>query len=383
MKRYLLFGLTVLAILSFCGVYTFESAAQQNVRAEINIPDIPGYVTLKCDFHMHTVFSDGFVWPSIRPKEIWREGLDAFAITDHIEYLPHKDDVNTDMNRSYEIAARGAKELDLILIKGGEITRKMPPGHLNAIFLNDVNALDEEKYEDAIVNAADQGAFIFWNHPGWKAHQPDGVARWYDDHTALYQKGLLHGIEIVNGRSYYPEAHQWCLEKNLTMIGSSDIHNPIQMDYDFSRGEHRPMTLVFAEDRTVMALEDALRERRTAVYWEDVLIGEEQFLKAIFDAAVSLRNTELIVEGRETAYVHIENLSDLPFHLILEAVSDEIHLPEEITLAANGTVLFSIRKKIKDLKGDRVYTLPFIVKNLWIAPDTGLPAKFSVSVRFI
>ena len=30
----------------------------------INIPDIPGHITLKCDFHTHTVFSDGNVWPT-------------------------------------------------------------------------------------------------------------------------------------------------------------------------------------------------------------------------------------------------------------------------------------------------------------------------------
>jgi len=30
------------------------------------IPDIPGYYTIKCDLHMHTVFSDGKVWPTVR-----------------------------------------------------------------------------------------------------------------------------------------------------------------------------------------------------------------------------------------------------------------------------------------------------------------------------
>lgn len=33
---------------------------------KISIPDIPGYQTLKGDFHMHTVFSDGHVWPTFR-----------------------------------------------------------------------------------------------------------------------------------------------------------------------------------------------------------------------------------------------------------------------------------------------------------------------------
>lgn len=98
-------------------------------RMAINIPDISGYVTLKCDLHMHTMFSDGGVWPTVRVEEAWREGLDAIAITDHIEYLPHKNDVSTNLNRSAEIASGTGKELDIIIIRGSEITRKMPPGH--------------------------------------------------------------------------------------------------------------------------------------------------------------------------------------------------------------------------------------------------------------
>ena len=40
-------------------------AAAQS-RDALPVPDIPGYRTLKCDFHMHTVFSDGEVWPTTR-----------------------------------------------------------------------------------------------------------------------------------------------------------------------------------------------------------------------------------------------------------------------------------------------------------------------------
>src|SRR5512138_310261 len=104
-------------------------------RTVVNIPDIPGYVTLKCDFHIHTVFSDGLVWPSVRSEEAWREGLDAIAITDHIEYQPHKADVSTNHNRSYEIARGTGSGLDVLVVHGSEITRQMPPGHLNALFL--------------------------------------------------------------------------------------------------------------------------------------------------------------------------------------------------------------------------------------------------------
>lgn len=49
------------------------------MRNEIRIPDLKGYRTLKCDFHIHTVFSDGTVWPTVRVEEAYREGLDAIV----------------------------------------------------------------------------------------------------------------------------------------------------------------------------------------------------------------------------------------------------------------------------------------------------------------
>lgn len=45
----------VIIVLLFA-VVSFAAFGQRKI---INLPDIPGYVTLKCDFHMHTVFSDG------------------------------------------------------------------------------------------------------------------------------------------------------------------------------------------------------------------------------------------------------------------------------------------------------------------------------------
>ena len=48
----------------------------------IDFPDIPGYQTLLCDFHIHTVFSDGSVWPDIRVQEAVKDGLDAISLTE-------------------------------------------------------------------------------------------------------------------------------------------------------------------------------------------------------------------------------------------------------------------------------------------------------------
>src|SRR5665811_318493 len=113
-------------------------------RKIVNLPDIPGYVTLKCDFHMHTVFSDGDVWPAVRVDEALRDGLDAIAITDHIEYTPKKDFIPVDLNAGWEITEGYAKEGNLILVHGTEITRKMPPGHFNALFIKDASLIAKD-----------------------------------------------------------------------------------------------------------------------------------------------------------------------------------------------------------------------------------------------
>src|SRR5512138_59970 len=81
------------------------------VRDPLPVPNVPGYRTLKCDFHMHTVFSDGEVWPTTRVNEAWREGIDCISITDHAGYNPNKADVEPDLSRPFAIATPLAKRL--------------------------------------------------------------------------------------------------------------------------------------------------------------------------------------------------------------------------------------------------------------------------------
>ena len=52
---------------------------------KIEFPNLPGLKTLVCDLHMHTVFSDGSVWPNIRVMEGNRDGLDVIATSEHLE----------------------------------------------------------------------------------------------------------------------------------------------------------------------------------------------------------------------------------------------------------------------------------------------------------
>ena len=91
----------------------------------IEYPNIPGYLSLKTDFHIHSVFSDGTVWPSIRVQEALRENLDAISLTEHLEYQPHKSDIpHPDRNRAHEIALKEAADHGLLLFEALK-----SPGH--------------------------------------------------------------------------------------------------------------------------------------------------------------------------------------------------------------------------------------------------------------
>ena len=261
-KNTLLSGISI-----FFQLIYFIGNAQNLDRKLINIPDVPGYKTLKCDLHMHTVFSDGTVWPSFRVEEAWFDGLDVIAITDHLG-KHQKNKVNEDnFNRNYEIAKPIADKYGIVLIKGSEITTKTNYGHINAIFLKDINRIDKKEPLDAVKAAAEQGAFITWNHPGWK--KENDIPVWGKEQEEMLKLGLLNGIEVINKRYYYPLALTWCKEKKLTPLAFSDIHDPASAEYDYLNGEQRAMTLVFSKDTSLAAIKEALLQKRTLAYYKD------------------------------------------------------------------------------------------------------------------
>lgn len=342
------------------------SFAAGESRRDINFPDILDCKTLKCDFHMHTVFSDGLVWPTVRVEEAWRDGLDAISITDHIEYQPHKKDVPTNHNRPFEIAEGEAKGKNILLIKGAEITRDTPPGHFNAIFVTDIAALDVEDFNDAVRIANEQGAFVFWNHPGWK---PEAKG-WFDIHTKLYENKWMKGIEVVNGDTYYKEAHQWALEKNLTIMGNSDIHAPISEGIS-ANVDHRPVTLVFAKEKSAEALKEALLDKRTAIWHGTQLIGSEKYLDAIFKTSIKVAKPHH--RNKDTAWFEIKNTLGIDIQMEKTGGAG----PEKLTLPANSTIL--LRSKIKN--DAQEIKLSYTVKNFLIAPEKGLPVELIVQLQ--
>ncbi|WP_235296085.1 Sb-PDE family phosphodiesterase [Portibacter marinus] len=348
-----------LYVLLFFSLATLIIKAQDTDR-KIQFPDVEGFKTLKVDLHIHTVFSDGSVWPNIRIQEAVRDGLDAISLTEHLEYQPHKQDIpHPDRNRSYEIAVEQAKPHDLLIIHGAEITRKMPPGHSNALFIEDANKLMIEDSLEVFAEAHRQGAFVFWNHPDWIQQRADGVARMTDFHRLLVEKDYLHGIEVVNDLTYSEEALELAKKEGLTAIGTSDIHGLVDYQYRLAEGGHRPVTLVFAEERSIQSIKEALFEGRTVAWYNDLLIGEEQWLDKIIASSLSF-DSEGFIGPSSVLQVKVTNNSDATY--LLKNTSDyslQKH-SDIVTIAPHSDKLLLVRTL--DHEGEQI-SLSFEVLN--------------------
>ena len=379
-------------------VNSFKSGQDRSIE----FPDIENYLTITSDLHTHSVFSDGHVWPNIRVAEAMKDKLDAIAITEHLEYQPHIRYIpNKNRNIAFLEAKKAADESDLIVIAGSEITREMPPGHLNAVFIKDANTLfnidesllpearrrmseavnvedlsDEElevadQYAlgnlyspfEALEEAKRQGAFIFWNHPMWGSQANDGISRLTEMHKQMIAKDLIHGIEVVNTNEYSEEALQIALDNNLAIIGTSDVHELIEWDYDSSKNEHRPVTLILSEERNQNSIKEALLDRRTIVFYKNKLIGKEENLVPLLNSILGFKslgyrgNTSILrveISNNSSSDMTLKNLSAYNF----SRSDDYIFIPKNET----KTIMVKTLEAIKAVK------LKFEILNAITAP---------------
>jgi hypothetical protein len=212
----------------------------------------------------------------------------------------------------------------------------------------------------------DQDAFVFWNHPDWKEEHKG----WFDVHDTLYENKWIHGIEVANGGGYHLNGHKWGLEKNLTMLGTSDMHGP-SLITETTPENHRTMTLLFVKERTPEALKEALIKGRTAVWFKNQLIAKEDFLEAIFAASVKV--IDVYKRGDRKVFLEVANKCDLNIKLQRTGMVG----PEAVILPAMETTTIKLRVQ-EDIKN---IELPYVASNMLIAPEKGLPVRLSASVE--
>jgi len=306
---------------------------------KITIPDVGEYKVLKGDFHIHTIYSDGAVKPEARVQEAIDNGLDVIAITDHVESsgsrgLPK----DNDRNMSYTIAKSEAEKQKLILVPATEISQTTVRGqltrHFNALFITDANPIlaVTGDWKAMIAVAAEQGAFIHWNHPA--APPADDPKKrqafpFADEIEEARAKGHLHGIEVFNGIWYYSFAHDWCNERDLVVISNSDIHASEWNNYGH-QNLRRPMTILLVKERDIESVREAFFAGRTIGWGGDIVFGREPWVEELFRACVEMKKTE--------AGLTLQNRSDIP--CIIEVDGKMSELPPQ------GSLEIAMAKKL-------------------------------------
>lgn len=378
-------------LLALAAVGFAPAAAHQPDADPLHFPPTEtGMKVLSFDSHVHTAFSDGSVWPDVRVAEAEHEGLDGFAVTDHIDTQFHGTDLpNPDRNRAYRIASDFAARYfpQVLVINGVEIAFGPPAGlgnyaHFNAIFIADANALRHREWRaiypvegaplesavEAVAEAKDQDAFVIWNHPAL-----EGPFRLFDVHRELLARGLIDGVEVARGHFYSEEAFRFALDNDLAIFGASDIHAPAGVRYnlptaaDIPPGRQRTVTLVLTRERTQAALVEAMRAHRTIALVDGQLLGRERELRPVLEAALRI---EVVDPAREEGVI-LHNAAPVP--LRLRASSDNrafiTNVGPEITVPARGQLALSV------VREDERQTLPplaFAVLNALTAPGEPL-----------
>ena len=344
MRKYLCIIVAAFAFLPAVAQTYYVDAANPEVlkhaelvgtyRTEIFLPQVNGYNVYKADLHTHTLYSDGSVMPAFRVLEAWQQGLDVIAITDHlesrrteevmVEYLKkyisdeYPEAINTfialeptpkgsimvDLNFGIKAVQKEAEKYGLTVIPGGEISRcGATIGHFNALFVEDCNAIYDPDPLTSIRNAKAQNALVMHNHPGYRRTNID----YSEVEKQAYDEGLIDGVEVMNGSSFYPGVIDRVQDRNLFIAACTDVHGGNKYG-----AFERPMTLIMAKDKSLESIREALEARRTLAYGFNTISGDEQLLKDFFAAGVKV---ELIRESSSGAELMLINTT--PFTYII------------------------------------------------------------------
>lgn len=363
-------------------VMLLSGSAVSGQTNKVTTPDIPGFITLKCDFHTHTVYSDGQVWPTQRVTEALRDGIDVIAFSEHIDYQAFPEIIESDYNKPYEIGLKAAEKKNLIVINGAEISPRIPPYHNNAIFLTDVNRLttdymketakkfvmkDNIKKEELMapfIEAQKQDAFVFYNHPGYSWWDKKDTAIFTSFHEELWKKGILQGVEVVNSGVYNIIAHRIAEKYNLTMFGNSDEHTDIYFRY---KDTHRPMTLVFVREKTVEGVKEALIARRTAVYSDKYIIARKKEAEALFYSSLDMNFRKSTRNGEHILTCELVNKTSFTFDIRVRSEYNIERYPlGQLTIEPHGTARFVVKEL---WKYPQELILKLEVHNIITSPD--------------
>lgn len=394
MKRILVSLAVALSALAMSAQPHFKVASNPDIlrhygqifpeRTNIVLPQVNGYNVYKAELHIHTIYSDAHVTPEFRVQEAWYDGLDVLAITEHIEYRGLEPammefmkpyfkkgvqpinwsivdkpadgrGIQSDLDMSVRLAQKEAKKYGITVIPGAEISRTPETiGHFNALFTTDNDAIYDPDPVQSFKNARAQGALIMHNHPGWRRKSLDMIE--FD--KKVYPAGLIDGIEVMNHLDFYPRAIDRAKEYGLFMSSNTDLHTA-SWEYYGHNGSFRNMTLIFAKDKSLESLKEALKARRTLAYSFGTIAGDRQLLEDFFRASVKCMVVDTAANGTRT--VMLINETSFPYYLNYGG--------DPMKLNAFGALSVSVKKDA---------ALKIKVENMWHGSDEHLEVEYKL-----
>lgn len=164
------------------------------------------------------------------------------------------------------------------------------------------------------------------------------------------------------------------------MLGNSDVHDPIHLGFNLQEDGHRPLTLVFAKEKTEESIKDALLSQRTAVYWKNMIIGHKRYLEEIYKESVKIQTKDVVPNEHGYFNVVVTNNSDINYILIPNGEINKFDTIDSITIPANSISYVTFRVNLDKLPKSGEVTLPFIVKNL--VTSSGQSLQIDIKLPF-
>ena len=205
------------------------------------LPHGEGLTWFACDFHAHTLHSDGGLSVDQLAARARQAGLDVLAVTDHNTVSAHR-----------QLPAAAAR-YGLTLIPGQEVTTDR--GHANAF--GEIGWIDFREHPQRWIDEVHQrGGLISINHPvaGDCSWQWETAAR-----PRLVEAMHTSWLLFPTDTSIWSWLAAWGAD-GLSIVGGSDFHWP-----DVGVEVGTPTTWVAAADRSPASILDAIRAGRTSL----------------------------------------------------------------------------------------------------------------------
>jgi len=206
------------------------------------------YVVLKCEFHLHTTYSDGAYSPAEMIQYYKEHGYDVVAVTDHTNIEGWHDGIA-------EAQAAGASA-GVLVIEGGEISFRWEDNthkHIVALFCHALDSTNEPtdlSLEEIFHDIHAKGGLGIVAHP-WR-----GWSNWQQYQYADYIDGWEYEPHAIS-----PEYRLWLLNSDKIYMFNHDAHGYWLEGSEWAEAH----TLLLSHNRTLSGVREALESRRIVV----------------------------------------------------------------------------------------------------------------------